>query len=56
MRPKMYHQVTQFNEQIKNGTPVDTFFKRNTLENAVSNAGSGVAPKAAPTTAALRTG
>ena len=51
VRPKMYHQVTQFNEQIKNGTPVETFFKRNTLENAVSNALTGVAPKPAPHTA-----
>ena len=43
---------TQFNEQIKNDTPVETFFKRNILENTVSNVVSGESPKAAPHTTA----
>ena len=51
IRKQNYTQVTQFNEQIKSGTPIDTFFKRESPVDTVSNAYSGVAQKAAQYTA-----
>ena len=32
LRPQVFHQVTQFNEQIKSGTPIETFFKSEMLK------------------------
>ena len=52
IRPQVFAQVTQFNEQIMSGTPIEHFFSHATLGNAVSNALSGVAQKAAQHTTA----
>ena len=55
IRPQVFMQVTQFNEQIKSGTPVESFFRRNTLEsleNTMSNTIFKVAQNPAQYTAA----
>ena len=43
VRPQVFDQVTQFNEQIKSGTPVKSFFRRETLVKQESNADFEVA-------------
>ena len=52
VRKQVYTQVTQFNKQIRAGTPIENFFKRETPADTVSNAFSGVAQKASQYTAA----
>ena len=51
VRPQVFHQITQFNEQIKSGRPIEDFFMRRTPKNIESNALLGVAQKAAQYTA-----
>ena len=51
VRPQVYHQVTQFNEQIKSGTPIENYFAHSEPENMEPNTALGLAQKASLHTA-----
>jgi len=53
IRPQVYDQVTQFNEQIKSESPLKGFFGSETPENTEPNAPLGVAQKASQYTAEM---